>query len=31
MTKEKITIFDSGPGMDGANGNIVKWYDVSIF
>ncbi|XP_042036221.1 structural maintenance of chromosomes flexible hinge domain-containing protein GMI1-like [Salvia splendens] len=21
----KISIFDSGPGMDGANGNIVKW------
>ncbi|KAH6822172.1 hypothetical protein C2S53_000059 [Perilla frutescens var. hirtella] len=22
---DKISIFDSGPGMDGANGNIVKW------
>lgn len=25
---EKISIFDSGPGMDGANGNIGKWYEV---
>lgn len=27
MQREKITIFDSGPGMDAANGNIAKWYD----
>ncbi|KAL8537992.1 hypothetical protein ACS0TY_000080 [Phlomoides rotata] len=25
FSPKKISIFDSGPGMDGSNGNLVKW------
>ncbi|GFQ06478.1 hypothetical protein PHJA_002791800 [Phtheirospermum japonicum] len=25
---DRISIFDSGPGMDGADGNLVKWFNV---
>ncbi|KAL8469887.1 hypothetical protein ACS0TY_032668 [Phlomoides rotata] len=26
-SRNRISIFDSGPGMDGSDGNLVKWFD----
>lgn len=32
VNKDRITIFDTGPGMDGSDENsIVKWYGPDLF
>ncbi|KAL0299685.1 UNVERIFIED_CONTAM: Structural maintenance of chromosomes flexible hinge domain-containing protein GMI1 [Sesamum radiatum] len=28
---DRITIFDTGPGMDGTDGNLVKWFAENLF
>lgn len=32
VLEDRISIFDSGPGMDGSDENsIVKWYVLAVF